>query len=64
MEPENDHNRYAVDTYQSNYPSFFYKFLSQHGQIEAECIGRKKGQIGKSVTYENVIVMIDLPCFE
>lgn len=74
MEPENDHDRYAVAVRNKDekivgrvpveLSKILHKFLSQHGQIEAECIGRKKGQIGKSVTYENVIVKIDLPCFE
>lgn len=51
MEPENDHDRYAVAVRNKDekivghvpveLSKIFHKFLSQHGKIEAECIGSR-----------------------
>lgn len=51
MEPENDHDSYAVavrnkdENIVGHVPielsKIFHKFLSEHGQIEAECIGSR-----------------------
>lgn len=59
MELENDHDRYAVAVRNKDkkivghirveLSKIFHKFLSQHGQIEAECIGsRFNASQGKS----------------